>query len=194
MRLALEGAFETAAPQTTMVTAAAQSPRSMVWVSAAIAVVSLAVAAFALWNRPAAVQQTSARLTIPLPAGFGNHIVSGHYAPTAGRWPTSREQGTEDSQLYLRDLNSFEARAVRWFEGRQTAVLFAGWQMGGVLRAGTAAKGRGRRRRSGPARRSRLSLRWHVDRGQHNHLRGVARLRTPADSCQRRSAQVHLQA
>ena len=170
-----------------------QSRRSLVWVSAAIAVVSLAVAAFALWNRPAAVQQTSARLTIPLPPG--SELTSYPAITRDGRTVAYvARQGTDDSQLYLRDLNSFEARAVPGSKRRPAAVLFAGWQMGGVLRAGTTSKGRGHRRRSGPAGRSRLSLRWNVDRGQHDHLRDVARLRTPADSCQRRSTQVHLQA
>ena len=95
MRLALEGAFDTAAPQTTMVTAAAQSPRSMVWVLAATTVMSLAVAGYALWNRPAAVQQTSARLTISASARFGNHIVSGDYErrPDGGLRRATRDRG-----------------------------------------------------------------------------------------------------
>ena len=55
MRLALEGAFDTAAPQARRDLGASHR-RALVWASAAIAVASLAVAAFALWNRPAAVQ------------------------------------------------------------------------------------------------------------------------------------------
>ena len=41
----------------------------------------------------------------------------------------------------------------------------------------------------GAPRRSRLSVRRHMDRGQHDRLRGVARLGTPADSCRRRERQ-----
>ena len=115
MRLALEGAFETAAsPATT--SAARYRQRSLVWVSAGIAVVSLAVAAFALWNRPAAVQQTSARLTIPLRPG--SEITSYPAITADGRTVAYvARQGTEDSQLYLRDLNSFETRAVPGSKG-----------------------------------------------------------------------------
>ena len=115
MRLALEGAFETAAsPATT--SAARYRQRSLVWVSAGIAVVSLAVAAFALWNRPAAVQQTSAHLTIPLRPG--SEITSYPAITADGRTVAYvARQGTEDSQLYLRDLNSFETRAVPGSKG-----------------------------------------------------------------------------
>lgn len=88
-----------------------KSRQPLVWASAAIAVVSLAVAAFALWGRPAAVTQTSARLTIALPAGAE---LTSYPAITADGRTVGYvvQQGTEDSQLYLRDLDSFEARAV----------------------------------------------------------------------------------
>src|SRR5206468_7443398 len=46
-----------------------QGQYPLVWALAVIAVVSLAFSAFLLWKRPAAVQKTSARLTIPLPSG-----------------------------------------------------------------------------------------------------------------------------
>ena len=116
MRLALEGAFDTAAPPTTMATASARSPRSMVWVLAATTVMSLGVAGYALWNRPAAVQQTSAHLTISLPPG--SEITSSPAITNDGRTVAYvAREGTEDSQLYLRDLNSFEARAVPGSKG-----------------------------------------------------------------------------
>ena len=116
MRLALQGAFETAAAQTDADRAGSQSRRPLVWASAAIAVVSLAVAAFALWSRPAAVQRTSARLTIPLPAGA--ELTSYPAITRDGRTVAYvAQQGTEDSQLYLRDLDSFDARAVAGASG-----------------------------------------------------------------------------
>jgi hypothetical protein len=87
-----------------------------VWASALVAVVSLSVAGFALWNRPAAVQKTSARLTIPLPPGA--EVTSYPAITRDGRTVAYvAQQGTEDSHLYLRDLNSFEARAVAGSSG-----------------------------------------------------------------------------
>jgi eukaryotic-like serine/threonine-protein kinase len=83
----------------------------LVWASAAIAVVSLAVAAFALWNQPTAVQQTAVRLTIPLPAG---QEITSYPAITPDGQTVAyvARQGTDEAQLYLRDLSSFEPRAV----------------------------------------------------------------------------------
>jgi serine/threonine-protein kinase len=81
-----------------------------------IAVLSLGVAAFTLWNRPAVVQQTSTRLTIPLRPG--SEITSYPAITADGRTVAYvARQGTEDSQLYLRDLNSFETRAVAGSKG-----------------------------------------------------------------------------
>ena len=193
MRLALEGAFDTAAPPTTMVTASARSPRSMVWVLAATTVMSLGVAGYALWNRPAAVQQTSARLTISLPPG--SEITSSPAITSDGRTVAYvAREGTEDSQLYLRDLNSFEARAVPGSKGARQPFFspdgkWVGFFAQGQLQKAEVAGG-------APVRLVEAAYPFggHVDRGQHNHLRGVARLRTPADSCRRRCAQVHLQA
>ena len=116
MRLALEGAFDTAAPLATAVTPARRTGRAWVWGSAAIAVVSLAVAAFALWTRPAAVQQAAVRLTIPLPEG--SELTSSPAITTDGRTVAYvARQGTGDSLLYLRDLNSFETRVVAGSKG-----------------------------------------------------------------------------
>ena len=109
-RLALETANEPApAP-------VRQSQYPLVWALAVIAVASLAVSAFALWQRPAAVQKISARLTIPLPPGA--EITSYPAITRDGRTVAYvAQQGTEDSQLYLRDLDSFEARAVAGSSG-----------------------------------------------------------------------------
>jgi eukaryotic-like serine/threonine-protein kinase len=78
---------------------------------AAIAVVSLAALAVVLWQRPADAQKTSARLTIALPPG---HEVTTYPAITRdGRMVAYvTRQGNADTQLYLRDLNAFEARQV----------------------------------------------------------------------------------
>ncbi|MDO8681665.1 MAG: protein kinase [Acidobacteriota bacterium] len=107
-RLALETANDPAPAPVSQVRLR-QSP--LVWVLAVIAVLSLAGSAVALWQRPAAVEKISARLTIPLPPGA--EITSYPAITRDGRTVAYvTQQGTEDSQLYLRDLNSFEARAV----------------------------------------------------------------------------------
>jgi Tol biopolymer transport system component len=81
-----------------------------------IAVGSLAFAALALWNRPTAVQNTAARLTIPLLPG--QEITSYPAITRDGRTVAYvTQQGSDDSQLYLRDLNSFEARVVAGSSG-----------------------------------------------------------------------------
>ena len=88
----------------------------LVWASAVIAVVSLAVAAFAIWNRPTAVQKTAVRLTIPLPPG---QELTSYPAITRDGQTVAyvTRQGTDDAQLYLRDLSSFEPRAVAGSSG-----------------------------------------------------------------------------
>ncbi len=88
-----------------------QKPRPMAWAPAAIAVVSLAVAALVWWSRPAADEKRSTRLTISIPPGA--EITSYPAITRDGRTVAYvSQQGAEDSQLYLRDLNAFEARAV----------------------------------------------------------------------------------
>jgi serine/threonine-protein kinase len=84
----------------------------LAWTVAALfAVATAALLAFALWSPPRAVPKTAIRLTIPLPPG--QEIVSYPAITRDGRTVAYvTQQGTEDSQLYLRDLNSFEARAV----------------------------------------------------------------------------------
>jgi serine/threonine protein kinase/Tol biopolymer transport system component len=85
-------------------------------VAAALALIAATSVAFALWNRPGAVQKTEARLTIPLPPG--QEITTYPAITRDGRTIAYvTQQGTEDSQLYLRDLNSFESRAVAGSSG-----------------------------------------------------------------------------
>jgi Tol biopolymer transport system component len=80
-------------------------------VAAAFALVAIASLVFALRNRPAAVQKITARLTIPLPPG--DEITTYPAISRDGQTVAYvTQQGTDDAQLYLRDLNSFESRAV----------------------------------------------------------------------------------
>ena len=90
----------------------------LVWALSLITAASLAFSLlmFTSWNRPAAVQKTAARLMIPLPPG--QEITSYPAITRDGRTMAYvTQQGTEESQLYLRDLNSFEARAVAGSSG-----------------------------------------------------------------------------
>ncbi len=88
----------------------------LVWALAALAAGSLAVAVFALWTRPAAVQKPSIRFTIPLPPG--EEITSYPAITRDGRTIAYvTERGANDAQLYLRDLNSFEPRVVAGSSG-----------------------------------------------------------------------------
>jgi serine/threonine-protein kinase len=110
VRLALESANDPApAPDR-------QTRHPLVWASAVIAVVSLAFAAFAMWNRPTAVQKTAVRFTIPLPPG---QEITSYPAITRDGQTVAyvTQQGTDDARLYLRDLNSFEARVVAGSSG-----------------------------------------------------------------------------
>ena len=76
----------------------------------------MAVAAFALWSRPAIVTRPTTRLTIALPAGA--ELTSYPAITRDGRTVAYVvRQGTDDSQLYLRDLDSFDARAVSGASG-----------------------------------------------------------------------------
>ena len=86
------------------------------WPWIAAGVVAVASLVFALWNRPMAVQKTAARLTIPLPPG---QEVTSYPAITRDGKTIAyvTQQGTDDPRLYLRDLNSFESRAVAGSSG-----------------------------------------------------------------------------
>ena len=84
------------------------------WIVAGV--VAVASLVFALWNRPTAVQKTAARLAIPLPPG--QEITSYPAITRDGKTIAYvTQQGTDDPQLYLRDLNSFESRAVAGSSG-----------------------------------------------------------------------------
>jgi len=85
-------------------------------VAAALALIAVASVAFALWNRRTTVQKTEIRLTIPLPP---SQEITSYPAITrdGGTVGYVTQQGTEDAQLYLRDLNSFEVRAVAGSSG-----------------------------------------------------------------------------
>jgi serine/threonine protein kinase/Tol biopolymer transport system component len=86
---------------------------AMPWAAAAVLAITTALA---LWNRPTPVQKTAARLTIPLPAG--QEITSYPAITPDGRTIAYiAQQGADASQLYLRDLNSFESRAVAGSSG-----------------------------------------------------------------------------
>ncbi len=90
--------------------------RSPLWVLAALASASLAVAAFVVLNRPAALQKPSIRFTIPLPPG--EEITSYPAITRDGRTLAYvTERGANDAQLYLRDLNAFEPRVVAGSSG-----------------------------------------------------------------------------
>jgi serine/threonine-protein kinase len=104
-RLALDGASDPApSPER-------QKARPIAWAPAAIAVLSLAVAALVWWTRPATEEKRSARLNISIPPGA--EITSFPAITRDGRTVAYvSQQGAEDAQLYLRDLNAFEARSV----------------------------------------------------------------------------------
>jgi Tol biopolymer transport system component len=112
VRLALESAND-AAP---MPARDDSSRLRLVWASAVVAVVSLGVGAFAIWNRPTAVHKTAVRLTIPLPPG---QELTSYPAITRDGQTVAyvTRQGTDDAQLYLRDLSSFEPRPVTGSSG-----------------------------------------------------------------------------
>jgi Tol biopolymer transport system component len=85
-------------------------------VVAALSLITAVALVFALWSRPTAIQKTATRLTIPLPPG--QEITSYPAITRDGRIVAYvTQQGSEDSQLYLRDLSSFEARAVAGASG-----------------------------------------------------------------------------
>jgi serine/threonine protein kinase/Tol biopolymer transport system component len=80
----------------------------LLWALAFIAAASLA---YALWHRPSSVPRTAMRLAIPLPP---DQQLAGYPAisPDGQTVAYISQKGTEEPQLYLRNLNSFEARAV----------------------------------------------------------------------------------
>jgi Tol biopolymer transport system component/predicted Ser/Thr protein kinase len=94
----------------------------LVWALALIAIASLVFAVVAVQMRPAAVEKTTARFTIPLPPGA--EITSYPAITSDGRTVAYvTQQGTDDSQLYLRDLHSFESRAVAGASGAREPLF-----------------------------------------------------------------------
>jgi eukaryotic-like serine/threonine-protein kinase len=83
----------------------------LVWVLSMIAIAASAVAAWALFNRLPSRDATSVRLSIPLPPG--EEITTYPAITRDGRTVAYvTQRGTDDPQLYLRDLDAFRARAV----------------------------------------------------------------------------------
>jgi Tol biopolymer transport system component len=117
-RIEIEDAI--AAPKDSDVTQAAPALRRkfrlVLAVAAALALIAIASLVFALRNRPADVPKTFARLTIPLPPG--QEITTYPAITRDGRTVAYvTQQGLDAPQLYLRDLNSFEARLVAGSSG-----------------------------------------------------------------------------
>jgi Tol biopolymer transport system component/predicted Ser/Thr protein kinase len=107
---------EDIAPTQAVIEASPISRHPLVWALALITLASLVFAVFALRNQPVASQKTAARLTIPLPPG--QEITTYPAITRDGRTVAYvAQQGADDSQLYLRDLNSFEVRAVAGANG-----------------------------------------------------------------------------
>jgi eukaryotic-like serine/threonine-protein kinase len=100
------------------ITSPAPSPSRLSW-KAGIAASVLALVAGAGWYlamQPAGVQKASARLAIPLP--LGQEITSYPAITRNGKTIAYvAQQGADAPQLYLRDLNSFESRAVAGSSG-----------------------------------------------------------------------------
>jgi serine/threonine protein kinase len=116
IRIEVEDAI--AAPKDSGVTQAAPTSTSKLpWaVAAALALITAASLVFALRNRPSDVQKTSAHLTILLPPG--QEITTYPAITRDGRTVAYvTQQGSDAPHLYLRDLNSFEARAVAGSSG-----------------------------------------------------------------------------
>jgi Tol biopolymer transport system component len=118
IRIEIEDAI--AAPKDSGATQAAPALRRkfklVLAVAAALALIAITSLVFALRNRPADVQKTSARLMIPLPPG--QEITTYPAITRDGRTVAYvTQQGLDAPQLYLRDLNSFEPRAVAGSSG-----------------------------------------------------------------------------
>jgi len=87
----------------------------LVWVLALIAAASLG---FAVFNRPTETARPTVRLTIPLPPG-AEITTSPGISPDGRTVAYVVQQPTDGAQLYLRDLDSFEARKVVGAVGAQ---------------------------------------------------------------------------
>jgi serine/threonine protein kinase len=92
--------------------------------AAALGLISAVSLIFALSNRHPGDPKTTARLSIVLPPG--REIASYPAISPDGRTVAYvTQQGSDESQLYLRDLNSFEARAVPGSSGVRIGRLWA---------------------------------------------------------------------
>jgi eukaryotic-like serine/threonine-protein kinase len=115
-RLQAMGDWRLLVDETPRETAPAARSRLPWVVAAGLFLITAASLIFALVSRPAAVQKTEARFTIPLPPG--QEITTYPAITRDGKTIAYvTQQGTDDTQLYLRDLNSFEARAVAGSSG-----------------------------------------------------------------------------
>jgi Tol biopolymer transport system component len=107
VRLALDGRTEAAAPSAVI----RERRQPLVWGLAVIAAAALALAALAWGSRPGAMPKATVRLTIPLAPG---QELTSYPAITRDGQTVAyvASRGTENAQLYLRDLNAFDARVV----------------------------------------------------------------------------------
>jgi serine/threonine protein kinase len=157
----------------------------LVWAFAAVAVVSLAVAAFAIWTRPGSEDGSPSDDSAATRSRA--HLVSGYHSRRPDRG-LRRAAGDRRTATVPARSECVRAASGPRFERRSATVLFARWEMGRVLRPGAASEGRGQRGRSDPPGRSAQSTKWDVERRQHDHLRSVSRLGALADSRRWRDA------
>ncbi len=86
------------------------------WLWPGAAALLVLTSAWSLWNRPAAAPKSAVRLTIALPPG--QELTTYPAITPDGRTVAyMARQGSEEPLLYLRDLHSFEARAVAGSNG-----------------------------------------------------------------------------
>ena len=110
VRLALEEANDTV-PASVPTPDRRRRQIPLLWALAVIALAASTVAAWALFNRPASGDTTSVRLSIPLPPE--EEITTYPAITRDGRTVAYvTQRGTDDPQLYLRDLDASSARAV----------------------------------------------------------------------------------
>jgi serine/threonine protein kinase/Tol biopolymer transport system component len=114
--LALEGAFETAAPQTTSSAASSAKGRRLTWMAAALAVAAVAIVALAIpavrYLRETLPPETRVEIVTPAtdqPTSFA-------LSPD-GRQIAFVESGNGESRLWLRSLATTTAQALNGTEG-----------------------------------------------------------------------------
>ena len=127
------------APPSTPAAAARATPARGPAIVAALALVTAAALAVTLWTRPAAEQTTPARLTISLPPG--QEITTYPAITRDGRTVAyAAREGHNDTQLYLRDLNAFEARLVPGSNGAKQPFFSPDGKWVGFLAQGQILK------------------------------------------------------